>query len=89
MQGGQEPTNEDSGSPTANAQSTAHTKFTGAAKSDVVQLIVVSWTFLLQTYGAEQIGHTRWPTEVSAHACEEINTKPTLNVCIPTNTRHT
>ena len=39
------------------AQSTAHTYFTGAVKSDVVLPIVVCWACLLQFFGAAKIGH--------------------------------
>ena len=42
-------------------------------KSDVVHLIVVRWAFLLQSLGVEQIVHTRWPTEIFAHACIDVN----------------
>ena len=60
---------EDYGCITSHAQSTAATHFTFAVKSDVVHLIVVCWALLLQSFGAEQIVHTRWPTEIFVHAC--------------------
>ena len=42
----------------SHAQSAAHTYFTGAVKSDVVPPIMVCWASLLQSFGAEKIGHT-------------------------------
>ncbi len=59
---------EDYGCITSRAQSTAATHFTFAVKSDVVHLIVVCCALLLQSFGAEQIVHTRWPTEIFVHA---------------------
>ena len=47
----------------SHAQSTAHTYFTGAVKSDVVLTITVCWACLLQSFGAETIGDTRWPVK--------------------------
>ena len=47
----------------SHAQSTAHTYFTGAVKSDVVPPIMVCWACLLQSFGAETIGHIRWPVK--------------------------
>ena len=79
--------NEDFGCITSHAQSTAATYFICAVRSDVVHLIVVCWAFLLQSFGAEQIGHTRWPTEIFAHACVEINSKSTLFVCVPSSNK--
>ena len=43
--------------------STAAPHFTLTVKSDVVHLIVVCWVLLLQSFVAERIVHTRWPTE--------------------------
>jgi len=74
---------EDYGCITSHAQSTAATYFTGAVKSDVVHLIVVCWAFLLQSFGAEQIVHIRWPTEIFAHACVEIKSIATPFMCMP------
>ncbi len=54
---------EDSGCITSHAQSTAATHFTLTVKSDVVHLIVVCWALLLQSFVAERIVHTRWPTD--------------------------
>ena len=64
--------NAEFGCITSHAQSTAATYFTGAVKSDVVHLIVVCWALLLQSFGAEQIVHSRWPTEIFVHACVEV-----------------
>ena len=75
--------NEEFGCITSHAQSTAATYFTGAVKFDVVHLIVVCWAFLLQSFGGEQIGHTRWPTEIFAHACVEVKLISTPFMCIP------
>ena len=63
---------EDFGSITSHAQSTAATYFTSAVKSVVVHLVMVCGVLLLQSFGAEQIGHTRWPTNIFAHACVEV-----------------
>ena len=41
-------------------------------KSHVVLLIMVCLAFLLQSFGAAQIGHTRVPTNIFAHACVEV-----------------
>ena len=49
-----------------------------AVRCVVVHLIVVCWVLLLQSSGAEQIGQTRWPTELFALACVEINSKSTF-----------
>ena len=78
---------EDFGCITSHAQSTAATYFTGAVKSDVVHLIVVCLAFLLQSFGAEQILHTRWPTEIFAHACVEIKSMSTDFMCIPSRNK--
>ena len=32
---------------------------------------MVCWVFLLQLFGAAQIGHTKWPKNPCAHACVE------------------
>ena len=56
----------------SHAQSTAHTYFTGAVKSDVVHLIMVCWAFLLRSFGAEQICHTWLRLEIFAHACVDV-----------------
>ena len=58
---------EDYGCITSHAQSTFATFFTFAVKSHVVHLIVVCWALLLQSFGAELIVHTRWPTEIFVH----------------------
>ena len=63
--------NEDFGCITSRAQSTAATCATGEVKSDVVHLIMVCWVFLLQLFGAAQIGHTKWTKSICAHACVE------------------
>ena len=63
---------EDFGSITSRAQSKAATYFIGAVKSDVVHIIVACWALLLQSFGAEQIVHNRWLTEIFAHACVEV-----------------
>ena len=62
---------EDYGCITSHAQSTAAKYFTSAVKSDVVHLIMVCWVFLLQLFGAAQIGHTKWTKNICAHACVE------------------
>ena len=77
-----DPPLQDFGSSTSRAQSTTATYFTGAVKSDVVDLIVVCWAFLLQSFGAEQIGDTRWPTKEFAHACVEITSISTPFMCV-------
>ena len=79
--------NEDFGCITSRAQSTAATYFTGAVKSDVVHLIMVCWVLLLQSFGAEQIGHTRWPTNICAHACVEIKPISIPFSCIPSRNK--
>ena len=43
-----------------------------SVKFDVVHLIVVCWALLLQSFGAAQIVHTWWPTEIFVHACVEV-----------------
>ncbi len=78
---------EDYGCITSHAQSTAATHFTFAVKSDVVHLIVVCWALLLQSFGAEQIVHTRWPTEIFAHACVEIKSISTPFMCTPSRNK--
>ena len=45
--------------------------FTCAVTSDGVHRIVACWVLTLQSFGTEQIGHTRWPTNKFAHACVE------------------
>ena len=79
--------NEEFGCITSHAQSTAATYFTGAVKSDVVHLIVVCWAFLLQSFGAEQIVHTRWPTDIFAHACVEVKPISTPFMCMPSRNK--
>ena len=63
--------NEDFGSITSHAQSSAATYFICSVRFVVVHLIVVCWALLLQSVGAEQIGQARWPTEayIAATAC--------------------
>ena len=80
---------EDFVSMTSRAQSTAATYFTGVVKSDVVHLIVVCWALLLQSFGAQQLVHTRWPTEKNVHVCVEV--KPiSIPLCASTPaTKHT
>ena len=64
MQGGPiDPPTQDFGSSTSHAQSTTARCFIGAVKSDVVHLIMECWALLLQSFGVEQIVHTRWPTQ--------------------------
>ena len=58
-----------------------------AVRCVVVHLIVVCWVLLLQSSGAEQIGQTRWPTELFALACVEINSKSTFFVCNPSTNK--
>ena len=79
--------NEDFGCSTSHAQSTAATHFTGAVRSDVVHLIMVCWVLLLQSFGAEQIGHTRWPTNIFAHACVEVKPISIPSSCIPSRNK--
>ena len=43
---------------------------------------MVCWAFLLQSFGAEQIGDTKWPTKVFAHACVEIQSMSTPFMCV-------
>ena len=54
---------------------------------DVVQLIMVCWAFLLESFGAEEIGHTRWPTDFLAHACVEVKAMSTPFMCIPSRNK--
>ena len=49
---------------TSHAQIATTTYFSGAVNSEVAYLIMVCWAFLLQSFGAELIGDTRWPTKV-------------------------
>ena len=67
---------------TSHAQITTTTYFRGAVNSEVAHLIMVYWAFLLQSFGAEQIGDTGWPTKVFAHACVEIKSISTPFMCI-------
>ena len=66
---------------TSHAQITTTTYFSGAVNSEVAHLIMVCWAFLLQSFGAEQIGDTKWPTKVFAHACVEIQSMSTPFMC--------
>ena len=75
--------NEVFGCITLHAQSTAATYFTGAVKSDVVHFIMLCWVLLLQSCGAEQIGHTRLPTHIFHHACVEVKFMSIPFSCIP------
>ena len=79
--------NEDFGCITSHAQSTAATYFTSVVKSDVVHLIMVCWVLLLQSFGAEQIGHTRWPTNICAHVCVEIKPISVPFSCMPSHNK--
>ena len=63
---------EDYGCITFHAQSTAAPHFILTVKSDVVHLIVVCWVLLLQSFVAERIVHTRWPTDLFVHALSEV-----------------
>ena len=47
----------------------------------------VCWACLLKSFGAEQILHTRWPTEIFAHACVEIKSMSTDFMCIPSRNK--
>ena len=71
---------------TSHAQITTTTYCSGAVNSEVAHLIMVCWAFLLQSFGAEQIGDTRWPTKVFAHACVEIKSISTPFMCV--SSRH-
>ena len=73
---------EDFGCISSHAQSTTNTYFSGAVNSDVAHVIMVCWAFLLQSFGAEQIGDTKWPTKVFAHACVEIQSMSTPFMCV-------
>ncbi len=74
--------NEDLGCVASHAQRTAATYFTGAVKSDVVHIVMVCWAFLLQSFRGEQIGHTRWPTEIFARAFVEAKPVSIPFICI-------
>ena len=65
-------TNEDFVCITSHARSTAATSFTCAVTSDGVHRIMACWVLMLQSFGAEQIGHTRWRTKIFAHAGVEV-----------------
>ena len=51
------------------------------------QCWAVCWACLLKSFGAEQILHTRWPTEIFAHACVEIKSMSTDFMCIPSRNK--
>ena len=72
---------------TSHAQITTTTYFRGAVNSEVAHLIMVYWAFLLQSFGAEQIGDTGWPTPVLAHACVEIKSISTPFMCVSSRLR--
>ena len=74
---------------TSHAQITTTTYFSGAVNSEVAHLIMVCWAFLLQSFGAEQIGDTRWPTKVFAHACVEIKSISTSFMCVSSRNKTT
>ena len=74
---------------TSHAQITTTTYFSGAVNSEVAHLIMVCWAFLLQSFGAEQIGDTRWPTKVFAHACVEIKSISTPFMCVSSRNKTT
>ena len=75
-------TNEDFVCITSHARSTAATSFTCAVTSDGVHRIMACWVLLLQSFGAEQHGHTRWPTNIFAHACVEVEHISILVSCV-------
>ena len=74
--------NEDFVCITSHARSTAATSFTCAVTSDGVHRIMACWVLLLQSFGAEQHGHTRWPTNIFAHACVEVEHISILVPCL-------
>ena len=57
---------------TSHAQITPAAHFIFAVKFGVVHSIVVCWALLLQSFGAEQILHTRWPTEFCFHGYVQV-----------------
>ena len=80
--------NEDLGCITSHAESTAATYSTGAVRSEDAHLIMACWAFLWHSFGAEKVLHTRWPTETSAHACEEVKAMSNLLFASPPARRH-
>ena len=79
--------NEDFVCITSHAQSTAATSFTCAVKSDGVHLTMVCWVPPPQSFGAEQIGDTWWPTNIFAHACVEVKFMSIPFSCIPSRNK--
>ena len=67
---------------------TEHSCYILAVKSDEVHLIMVCWAFLLQSFEAENLVHTRWPTEVFAHACVDVKTISIPLCASPPLTQH-
>ena len=55
--------------------------------SDGVHHIMACWELMLQSFGAEQIGHTAWPTNKFAHACVEVKHISIPFSCIPSRNK--
>ena len=73
--------------PSSNFPSRSQASFTCAVTSDGVHRIMACWVLLLQSFGAEQHGHTRWPTNIFAHACVEVEHISILVSCIPSRNK--
>ena len=56
-------------------------------KSHVVHLIMVCWELLLQSFGAEHIGHARLPINIFAHACVEVKFMSIPFSCAPSRNK--